>query len=69
MQCPLCSLSFSQWEANSICHRCPLARGCGLTRCPRCGYEWAEESRLVNWFQRRLHRWRANRHDDAGVPK
>ena len=39
---------------------------CHLTRCPRCGYEWAEESRLVNWLQRRLHRWRAARHEHAG---
>ena len=67
MQCPLCGLSFSQWEGQSVCRRCPLAHGCSLTRCPGCGYEWAEESRLVSWFQRRLHHWRATHRDREGT--
>ena len=66
MRCPLCGQEFASWESNSVCTRCPLAGGCHLTRCPRCGYEWAEESRLVSWFQRRWHRWRAARHEHAG---
>ena len=46
MTCPLCGNEFSREEAVGACAGCPAALGCGLVRCPRCGYEMAVESRL-----------------------
>jgi hypothetical protein len=56
MTCPLCGVRIAPKEQAFACERCPLARGCRLSRCPRCGYEWPAESRLVRWMQAR---WRA----------
>jgi hypothetical protein len=55
MTCPLCGFNFGREEQSWACQRCPLASGCRLIRCPQCGYEWAEESSLVNWFKERWH--------------
>jgi len=54
-QCPLCGIDF----AVPACHSCPLARDCKLIRCPRCSYEFAEESSVVD-FVRRLFSWRSH---------
>ena len=63
MQCPLCGVRFERWEQQGACRPCPLARGCRLIRCPRCGYEWADESALVNWVKR--HVAKHDLHDDS----
>jgi hypothetical protein len=52
--CPLCGIDFS----GAACHSsCPLARGCAMVRCPRCGYEFVGRGRLAQLlstlFQRR----------------
>lgn len=53
MICPLCSYAITPDEALRACQQCPLAQGgCQLVRCPRCGYEWAEESRLLKGLNR-----------------
>lgn len=47
--CPLCSLEF-EYE---VCHTtCPMARGCKMVRCPRCGYEFVEDGMLVSLIRR-----------------
>lgn len=56
MNCPLCGAWWDRTEPVWACRQCPLASGCRLARCPQCGYEWAPESRLVNWFK---ERWQA----------
>jgi hypothetical protein len=44
-ECPLCSLDFE----GAVCHSsCPMAKGCRMVRCPRCGYEFVQESTLVD---------------------
>ena len=36
-ECPMCTTDFEP----EVCRpTCPLARGCRMTRCPRCGYEF-----------------------------
>lgn len=47
--CSLCSHTFRGAECHS---GCPFARGCKMIRCPRCGYEFVDESSVVNWFKR-----------------
>jgi hypothetical protein len=52
--CSLCGLDFT----GSMCHSaCPFSRGCEMVRCPRCGYEFVDESAVVRFvaslFRRR----------------
>lgn len=48
--CPLCSLEFGD---ASGCHTsCPMSAGCGMIKCPRCDYEFVEQSSIVNFVRR-----------------
>jgi Fe2+ transport system protein FeoA len=50
MCCVMCGYEFDAAELN--CHRaCPLARGCLVICCPRCGYSTVDPART------RLARW------------
>ena len=52
-ECPLCSMDFSGEECHSAC---PMARGCAMVRCPRCGYEFVESGRFVDMLRRWIRR-------------
>jgi hypothetical protein len=52
VQCGLCGYRFVPGTETMACARCPMARGCAVTCCPRCGYEFVTESRLVNFLRR-----------------
>ncbi|MGA7616048.1 MAG: hypothetical protein WBX15_12800 [Thermoanaerobaculia bacterium] len=46
--CPLCSNEF--FGAN--CHSsCPMSHGCRMVKCPRCNYEFVEDSAVVDIFR------------------
>ena len=48
-ECPLCNLEFE----GANCHSsCPLATGCRMVRCPRCGYEFVNDGLLTGLFRR-----------------
>ena len=52
-ECPLCSTDFS----GENCHAsCPMARGCSMIRCPRCGYEFVESGRFLDMLRRWVRR-------------
>ena len=51
--CPLCGLDFTGAECRSSC---PMARGCSMIRCPRCGYEFVESGRFVDMLRRWIRR-------------
>jgi hypothetical protein len=38
-RCGLCSAEFDEDRSQPTCKACPLGDGCGLIRCPHCGYE------------------------------
>ncbi len=57
MKCGYCQYEFELTTAESACGGCPLAPGCHLVRCPRCGYEMPPEPRVIGW----LRRWRAGK--------
>ena len=52
-ECPLCSMDFTGEECHSAC---PMARGCAMVRCPRCGYEFVESGRFVDMLRRWIRR-------------
>lgn len=58
MKCGMCGYEFEAEEAERSCGGCPLVRGCGLVRCPRCGYEMPPEAVVVRWVRkiRDIHR-------------
>ena len=45
--CALCGARFV--HAGRVCTSCPLAAGCDVIACPRCGYQWPRSSLLVEW--------------------
>jgi len=51
--CPLCSTEF---EGAACRSGCPIARGCAMVRCPRCGYEFVESGRIVDLLRRWIRR-------------
>lgn len=51
MKCAFCGAEYDEKEARKSCASCPL-RGCGLLRCPRCGYETPPPPRWLKWFKR-----------------
>jgi len=53
-RCALCGHEFDETESAPACAACAIGKGgCGLIRCPSCGYEWPREpewvSRLFFW--------------------
>lgn len=49
--CPLCSADFG--GNGESCHSsCPMSRGCNMIKCPRCNYEFVEDSAIVNFVRR-----------------
>jgi len=52
MKCPLCGFNFKEEESEVACQGCPIARPCGLIKCPNCGYEIPRESGLIKLIKR-----------------
>jgi Fe2+ transport system protein FeoA len=52
-ECPLCATSFEHANCRSSC---PIARGCSMVRCPRCGYEFVESGRIADLLRRWIRR-------------
>jgi hypothetical protein len=65
MNCSFCGYDFDPDEAESACASCPVAKGCHLVRCPRCGYEMPPEARLVRWVRKLRQRARTRSAPDT----
>ena len=39
MNCGFCGKPFDEDRSQPACRQCPVGSGCGLVRCPHCGYE------------------------------
>ena len=65
--CGLCGHRFLPTADTMSCPSCPMNRRCSVLCCPRCGYEFVTESKVVNFF-RRLFRPRRAAHAPAPPP-
>ena len=61
MRCSFCGHEFDASDAQASCGSCPMAGGCHLVRCPRCGYEMPPEAKLVRWLRELRARVRVGR--------
>jgi hypothetical protein len=59
----MCGHEFDERQAGAACRACPMSRGCGLIRCPNCGFE---SPRMPGWLQRLLSRLSARKSNVAG---
>jgi len=39
VNCGFCGKAFEENRGQPACRQCPVGSGCGLVRCPHCGYE------------------------------
>jgi hypothetical protein len=39
VRCGFCAKPFDEDRSQPACRSCPVGSGCGLIRCPHCGYE------------------------------
>lgn len=57
MTCVACGFGFDEETAKNTCDSCAAKGGCGLARCPRCGYEQGRLprplARLMAWWSGR----------------
>lgn len=53
--CGMCGHPFA-YEEGVACSTCPFAAGCALVKCPRCGFEFPPESKLVSLAARIVRR-------------
>jgi hypothetical protein len=44
--CPMCAAPAA--DMHEACAGCPLARGCTVMCCPRCGYQFVERSATIH---------------------
>ena len=56
-RCPLCAGEVRA-DRDSCRGGCPLARRCRILCCPRCGYEFVEDSAIVSGIGRLFRRLR-----------
>ena len=60
--CPLCGYTVTDSQKMTACRGCPFGKGCELTCCPQCGYQWPETSVLVTWWRRWRNRLTSHAH-------
>jgi hypothetical protein len=53
IKCALCGYMFDEKNGKASCKGCFMSGGCGLLRCPNCGYETPREPA---WFKKILKR-------------
>lgn len=61
LKCQLCGIEYREEDSKQSCGGCAMSNGCGLLRCPNCGYENPKESRFINRILKRR-----NSNEDKG---
>jgi hypothetical protein len=55
MICPLCQYDFND---KAACRGCGLSKQCALIKCPNCGYEFVEDSKIVSALSQFWKSWK-----------
>ena len=50
MKCPLCGFDFTEPD-KSQCTGCGKFHTCNMERCPNCGYEIVQETKLIKYLR------------------
>ncbi|MFQ6105597.1 MAG: hypothetical protein ACE5NL_00815 [Candidatus Hydrothermarchaeaceae archaeon] len=53
MRCQLCGYEFRKNEKK--CRTCPMGE-CSMVCCPNCGYQFPEESKVINFIRNIIRR-------------
>lgn len=56
MNCGYCGKPFEEDRGQPACRQCPVGSGCGLVRCPHCGYENPGTPGWIAFLKRKLGR-------------
>lgn len=54
MNCGFCGKAFDEDRGQPACRQCPVGSGCGLVRCPHCGYENPGTPGWISFLKRRF---------------
>ena len=54
MNCGFCARPFDENRSQPACRSCPVGSGCGLIRCPHCGYENPGTPGWIAYLRKRL---------------
>lgn len=52
IKCSFCGYESTEEEAEGGCRGCPLRGNCAKTRCPNCGFEMADEPKLLKMYKK-----------------
>ena len=66
MNCGFCGKAFDEDRSQPACERCPVGSGCGLVRCPHCGYENPGTPGWIAFLKRHLGRDSGSKDMDPG---
>jgi hypothetical protein len=56
MKCSFCGHDYNEDQSVCACKGCPVAKGCGLMKCPNCGYETPAEPKWLKSLTERRDR-------------
>jgi Fe2+ transport system protein FeoA len=60
VKCQLCGLEYQEQDGRASCAGCAMSSGCGLVKCPNCGYENPKEPSLYRLLARRKDKMKAS---------
>jgi len=54
VNCGFCGKAFDEDRSQPACRACPVGSGCGLVRCPHCGFENPGTPRWIKYLKKKL---------------
>ena len=67
MNCGFCGRAFDEDRSQPACRACPVGSGCGLVRCPHCGFENPGTPGWIAYLKKKLGRNRPAESRQDGI--